>query len=393
MIFFAIAGFIGIYKLFQLLTMNNVVALMGSTLFLFSPLYYFYAVNPMPDVFSLVNAIWFLYCFLLYVKTKTNYTLYLSGCFLCLSILSKLPFVLYFVVVIIYSSSLIINAYRNKQSHLQELKKLLLVFVIAFIPPILWYSWVMPTWGTDTVIGGIFNGHFNADKSLEILKYHGEIILPQYLFNKVSFKIFCLSVLCILLGKGYKSNYFLAASALGIVCLIYFLYELNIINTIHDYYMMPFLVPLYTVTLYAINFLYKWHKYAGYFMIFTISLVPKETLESTKSWWTLEKIGIPADWLRYETELRSAAPDDKKCAMLNDDTGYILPYLLNKQGYCFQGDNLPMLWVDDMVRNWNVEYLYSNSRKVDSDTAFTKFIDHMVMEKGTMRVYKLKLPK
>lgn len=390
MIMIALLGILGMYKLFKSLTNHTLASMSCIIIFAFSPLYYFYAVNPMPDLFALVCGIWFFYYFTNYMKNENRKDLIYAAVLISLSILAKLPFAVYGLAVIGYIFHQLFHSKKYLTS--ARFKTLALAFTISLIPPILWYGWVMPTWHQDTIIPGIFNAAFDKEKYKAILAYHKNILLPEYIFNKTSINYFYLGAFALVIGKSFRSKYFIPFAFTGMMCLIYFFYELNMIDTIHDYYMLPFMVPVYVVALYGMFYVAKMHKYAAIAIILSVTLVPKTTIESTKEWWTLKKVGIPEEWVKYKDELRSVAPKDKMCAMLNDDSGYIMPYMIDKQGYCFQNDNLPMLWVDDMVRNWKVEYLYSNSRKVDSDTAFYKFIEKKVFDKGSMKVFKLKLP-
>jgi hypothetical protein len=92
-------------------------------------------------------------------------------------------------------------------------------------------------------------------------------------------------------------------------------------------------------------------------------------------------------------EMRNLVADDEKCIMLNDDSASILPYLLNKEGYIFDKDGMQVIWMDDMIRNKDARYMYSNSRKIESDSLFPQFIDKMIWSKGNYNIYKLKDPK
>jgi hypothetical protein len=59
-------------------------------------------------------------------------------------------------------------------------------------------------------------------------------------------------------------------------------------------------------------------------------------------------------------------------------------------GFNFNNDHLPHGWIDDMMKNNGVRYMYSNSRKVDADTSFIPYVDSILYEKGNYKVIKLK---
>ena len=94
--------------------------------------------------------------------------------------------------------------------------------------------------------------------------------------------------------------------------------------------------------------------------------------------------------MRNKETLRNLVPNDEKCIMLNDVSTYVFSYLIDKQGYIFQDDYLPMAWIEDMVKNNHVHYMYSDSRKVDGSPEFQPFVESIIFEKGTMKVFKLK---
>ena len=97
--------------------------------------------------------------------------------------------------------------------------------------------------------------------------------------------------------------------------------------------------------------------------------------------------------MRNKDALRKLVPNDEKCIILNDVSTYIFSYQIDKQGFIFQDDHLPMLWIDDMVKNYNVHYMYSDSRKVDGSPEFQPFVDSLIFERGTIKVFKLKALK
>jgi 4-amino-4-deoxy-L-arabinose transferase-like glycosyltransferase len=170
MFFLGAIGILGFLKLLWILTKNTITTIAGTFVFSFAPLYYFYVINPMPDVFAFVCSIWYVYFFIYYLETNKYYALLLSGALISLSILAKLPFVIYGVAPAFYVLSKLFNNVKNIRD--SQTLNIISVFSVSLIPPIIWYSWVIPTWGTETVVGGILNGGFNFEKYINILKYH-----------------------------------------------------------------------------------------------------------------------------------------------------------------------------------------------------------------------------
>ena len=94
----------------------------------------------------------------------------------------------------------------------------------------------------------------------------------------------------------------------------------------------------------------------------------------------------------YSEELKTAAPRDARCIIMNDKSKYIYSYSIDKMGYIFRDDHLPIKWVDGMVRHAKVRYMYSDSEKMNNNPELKKYIDHVIMTKGSITVFKLKVP-
>lgn len=45
-----------------------------------------------------------------------------------------------------------------------------------------------------------------------------------------------------------------------------------------------------------------------------------------------------------------------------------------------------------MIKNYNVEYMYSDSREVDESLEFQQYVNQLILEAGTIKVFELKLP-
>jgi hypothetical protein len=108
------------------------------------------------------------------------------------------------------------------------------------------------------------------------------------------------------------------------------------------------------------------------------------------NYWSLRKSRVNHDLILHRQALRQAVPATETCIMLNDVSMHMFPYLVDKQGPVFSADNLPAAWVEDMIRRQHIRYMYSDARKVDENPAIVPFLDTLLMEKGSVRVYRLK---
>ena len=82
-------------------------------------------------------------------------------------------------------------------------------------------------------------------------------------------------------------------------------------------------------------------------------------------------------------------PRDSLCIILNDNSGVVVPYVIDHQGYVFDKDDLPAMWVEDMILHRRATYMYSDSRIVDTSAGVVPFIDSLLLEKGEVRVFRL----
>ena len=73
----------------------------------------------------------------------------------------------------------------------------------------------------------------------------------------------------------------------------------------------------------------------------------------------------------------------------NDVSRYISFYYIDKKGWGFDNDNLTSDKLKTMIDN-GAEFLYSDSRKVDSSNLITTHLDELILKKGSIKVFRLK---
>lgn len=176
----------------------------------------------------------------------------------------------------------------------------------------------------------------------------------------------------------------------GLTVILYFLFELNVITSTHDYYMLPFLPPIFVLITEGGKIAWKkWEKHSKRVFFAFLSL-PIVALLTVGTYWSEDRNEFNTDVFKYRTALRKAVPDTAKCILLNDESGHIFPYQVNKQGFVFSKNVLPMAWIADMIDNKGVTFMYSDSRIIDDNVDFQPFIAQRVGEFGSVRVFKLK---
>ena len=373
----------GMFNLLNNLFKDNFLSLLGAWAFNFAPVFYYYTMNPIPDNFALCTAIWSLVFFFKYVNFKNRNDLVLSAFFLMLAALTKLPYIIFGAVPGYYFIKKFFTA--EKPEKIQALYKGL-IFIAFQIPTLIWYE-KFTAWNGNGVLTGIFANKITNEKFYEILRYHYNYLFPYLLINIGSTLFFTASFFVLLGQKSFKKEKVLIFIPSVLLVASYFFLEINMIDKVHDYYMMPFLIPLFVMVTAGIRLLYNFSILTRSFTIIFLLSLPNFAYDEVQKYWYLYNEG---DMYVHHAALRRAVPKDALCIILNDDSGYVFSYQIDKQGYICDNDNLPASYVEDAIKKSHVTYMYCNTRKVDERPEIKNFFESEVMRVGDIRVFKLK---
>lgn len=375
---FSIFGF---YRLLQQLFTNSFTAKAGTWAFSFSPLLYYYMVNPLPDNMALCMSIWFLVYFFRFISEKKQRQFILSLSFLLLAVLAKLPFILFGFCWIIYMI-------RNiKKATIQTPLIMLLLFLAFHIPALIWYAWVIPDWKGNGITTGIISGTSSFTDLFDILIGNLVSTLPELLINYGSLLFFLTAFFLLFKRKLFKSEKVVYLSAIGLSLILYFLFEMNMIGTVHDYYLFPFLPLIFILVAYGIDiFINK--KTMNVIALFLLLLLPLTAYLRINDRWNLENPGFNADLLVNKDKLRNAVPPGALCICGNDNSAFIWNYYLRKKCWSFNNDNITEDYFNQYL-NDGATYLYSDSRQFESYPFVKSHLGELVTEGGSIRVYKL----
>jgi hypothetical protein len=105
--------------------------------------------------------------------------------------------------------------------------------------------------------------------------------------------------------------------------------------------------------------------------------------------WNPEKPGFNKDLLTYREDLRNAVPKDALCVAGNDYSHFIFFYYIDKKGWGFHNDELDASQLSEMIKQGAL-YLYSDSRKLKEKPEIAALLDELLMERGSVRIYRLK---
>lgn len=260
---------------------------------------------------------------------------------------------------------------------------------IGLIPPLLWYAWVIPQWPKEGLIEGVFSENSSISSVFEILWVHLSSTLPELLLNYAAIPLFVAAWYFLGKEKKWMKESFLLMIiwALGVVS--YFLYEINMIGTVHDYYLFPFMPMIFILVGFGgWKMITGKNKYMKYLAILALLVVPVTCGLRMAGRWNPEKPGYNPDLLTYQTELRAAVPDDAQVIAGNDLSQFIVLYMIHKKGWVFDKNTLSE---EKLVRAMDagVEYLYSDSRRTESDPRINQYFEEMLYEGGSVKVFKL----
>lgn len=373
------------YRSLLLLFGQTVYSLAGTWAFAFSPLLYYYTLNPLPDNICIFFLCWSLYLFVSYKNTNKKKYLLFSYLALSIATLVKLPFGIYFVIPALY---VIMQQQGNIfRKFIRSLPDLLYMLVIL-LPVITWYLWVIPQMEGNPVLTGVFNDS-SKSKYFNYLAYYILEILPGILLNYILLPVFIAGLYFIYRYKAYKT----IAARCFIVCTIllclYIMFEANALGYAHDYYFFPFLPILFIISTYGIKSLYELRtKPVTVILTIIITALPFMAYLRMQGRWSENRPGFNKSIYDFKADLKNAVPSDALVVTGNDESRYIWMYHLVKKGWNFKNDSITPLQLNSMIAG-GAEYLYSDSKKIE-DSSFASLLDTLIMQRGDVKVYKLR---
>ncbi len=384
----AVFSILGMYRMLNAVFRNEALALMGAWAFTFSPSFFYYTINPIPDNLALCCSIWGMALFFEWRMKGKPYQLLVSGFLLGTGALCKLPFILCFIVPVIY---FIIQTFENGFSKRNTGNAVIHCSFILL--PLAWYITVIPQWKGNGIVMGMLDHHVSFLEYLDYLQHNLVSNLPELLLNYGSVPFFIAGFYFIRKRKAYKHSFFLLFLAWSIAVLGYFLFELNMIGKIHDYYLFPFYPLLFLLVGYgAWNIYSMGSRMARYIVLVLLLVLPLTAWLRMQNRWEPSTPGFNRDLLEYKVELRNAVPGDALCIAGNDESGFIFFYYIDKKGWAFSDDQLSAAEMKRMITE-GAKYLYSDSRIIENDSNCRQFLDTLILERGTVRVYRLRSGK
>lgn len=376
---------LGVRNLMEVLFKKPEVAGAGAWAFSFSPVFYYYTVNPLPDNMALCMGIWSLYYFFKWSHEQNRKHLIFSIVFLCIATLAKLPFILFSGVT---GGHFIALFYKEKKINIREFLSVLGLYLLILFPSIFWYASVIPQW-QNGVIRGISNSDESITLLLDILWTNAVSIFPELLINYAALPFFLFGIYGFFAKKKHRHPDFPALFAGLLMVVAYFLYELNMIAKVHDYYLFPFLPYLFILITSGIKALMEHPKpFVRYFVIFALLILPLTAFLRINSRWNEEKPGFNSVYYTDKNELRGLIKPDELCVTGKDVSHYINLYYLDRKGWVFEEDTVSTLFLKEKI-NQGAKFLFTDV-PLENTPEMSALLGEEIYSKGTLNVYRLK---
>lgn len=376
----------GMYYLLKNIFKNKVIAAIGGWAFNFSPLFYYYSVNPMPDNLAQCCSIWSIAFFFKWKSDNKVKNIISSAIFLSIATLAKLPFILFGSIIFIF---IIMDLKKNKFQTLSKNITLASIFLISIIPPFVWYITAIPTWKGNGVVKGILNSDKSPSEVLDMMQHIFISTLPELLINYGSLFFFISGFYFLFKNKIHKTKSFPIFLFLGITLLLYYFYEANMIGYVHDYYLFPFLPPIFLLVAYGAYQLYIFNNpFTKYIVISILLLLPLTAYLRADTRWNPKSPGFNVDLYNYKDELRNLVPSNSICIAGRDFSGVIYLYYIDKKGWTYDNPDELKKYIDSCI-NKGAKYIYMDNQ-VDTISGIKEHLQEKIFDKGSIRVYKLK---
>lgn len=368
----------GMMRLAAIVFSDNRAPAIAGWAFAFSPLFYYYTINPLPDTWAMCAGTWGLALWFQWLRDKKISLLLLSGILLAIGALIKLPFILYFIVV---------PAYWWKER--RQLFRSIGVTGACWLwmaLPLLWYILVIPEWTNNPVTQGVMDTRFySGDMLFTYLWGNFSSTLPELLLNYAATPLFLAGWFFFFREKKFRSEKFLYLLLAGLAVLAYFLFELNLIATVHDYYLFPFLPLLFLLVTFGALRLLSIKKGKVVVLVLLLILPLTAFLRIDSRW---DRPGFNRDIMDHAAEIRAALPEEAKLITANDVSGHIWLYYLDREGWNFSDDKMDLSLVKQHIAE-GATYFVSDSRVLEQQLSDAELLGEKAADIGTIRVFRL----
>lgn len=384
-------GVLGFSLLLVLLGFSQTTTFAGSLFFAFCPEIFYHSINALPDIAALSFSVWALYGFVKFEKEKRNSYLWLSYSCLLLAGLIKIYFLLAGVPIAIY---LFISVLKKETHWLTMIPGIVVILIISA-----WYKYA--SWLTDYYGLYEFGLHTRTAGSLQeaiqIISKNLISDLPDVLLGYPLFILFIAS-LFLLIRKQFSKHEKITESKYFLPVLMWFIaiipIHILLLNQMqhHQYYMLPYLIPMILVSLIGFDILFN--RFKNLIWIFPILSLIWAGVRIIPSRWVPEKFGIPEVFINQDsrTYLSAFLPSNAYTIAGPDPSGCVYFYFLDAKGGTFP--NLKELIQDDAVFlkrmvSEGADYLLISDPNIAQNEQVIPFLGEKIAEKGEFVIYRI----
>ncbi len=387
---FGIFSLFGIYYLSKRLFLSQHLALAAVWILSFTPLFYYYTINPLPDNLALTFCIWGIFFLIKWHQKQKNRDFISTILLFSLAGLTKLPFALIFVMPLI----LVLGQCDFRKAESSILIKRGLIILLGVIPILSWYLWVIPEWEGNGIVSGIFSmDDDQKSKFWYYLWYNIRTNTPELLIGLTSLPFFIYGLLSSRKLWRISKSLSLAFGLFLVLISALMVFEMNMIEKVHDYYFLPFLPVVVLISVYGLyRFKILAQKKRWLWIPLSLLLLSMPVYSYFRIQPRWESVGFNEDLLNYKDELRAAVPDTALVCVGNDKSHHIFLYYIKKKGWVFEQDWMGKKKLEGLIGQ-GCQYLYSDSRHVDQNPQVQSVFGTKVATFGQINVYKLSDPE
>jgi len=386
---FSLLTLLAVFKLALLFTEDILSAALSVWAFAFMPTFFYNATSIMPDLLGLCFGMWYTFFFFRHVKSGKTSDLILSGVFIALAGLTKLPFILLGTFSLLRFFEL---AFAKHELRWQKAIRFGATNALALIPVIAWYKFVIPGWTDNNITEGMMKSFVGWPLFIEFLKNHIYVNFPMEILNYAALILLFVGIFYSLReGKIFfvRKMYFYIPL---LILFIYFFYILNVIREGHEYYFMPFYPVFMLCIILGLHRGLHWKGIGKGVAWALLIAMPILCWNREKDYWDPKFAYFNPDFFTCRDQLSAIGTNTDKAIVINDESLSIFLYIIDKEGFVFWNNNLPVLWIKDIIKREHAQYLYSDSRAIEEQEGFDTCISEIILECGSIKVFKLKSP-
>jgi hypothetical protein len=362
------------YHLVLICSGNRTVAAIAAWSLTFSPLFYYYSINPLPDNMALMCSmigLWVLVDGPLSMKR-----LLVAGMFLSLAAAVKLPFV-------VFAPALLPMLWKLARQKGAMGAATTVLLGLIFLPALAWYAWVIPTWGSNPVLAGDIG--IRSD-TWDILHTVWTMMLPEMILNYAAVPFFLIGIVAFFKLRIHANPKVLPLLIPVPFVLAYYLFELHAIGKAHDYYLFPFVPILFLAVALGVHYLVeqggRWTRWVW----LPVVVLPITCFLKADVRW--EPTGLNRQLWAHKEALRSIISETDRCIVGNDISERIFLYHLRRKGWAFMDDSLPADRLQACLDE-GATYIISTSRKLEADHALQPYLGEAVYVSDEVRAYRI----